>query len=382
MAHDISSSERDMAWLQAHAHETLVPNMIVCASVCSAATVAFVVLRLRSRWIMHGYLRLEASDWLILISFLFFAAFVICFGLTTLYGAGRHAIAVTDRRKLQILSLLGETIYFYSMAFIKLSILSLYARIFPSRRFRWYLWGIAAFMVAWALQGSFVTVFQCTPIEYGWNRELPGGRCINYGLSVLISGIANIITDFVILCAPIPLVLRLQVTPQKKRLLIFTFALGGSLRLGEFDGTWTGIPAAMINIVELMAGILAASIPTYRPLYRRWLQRGTLPIHNKSNPRHYYHGGERNNSRRNNKSRASDTDGGFGDNALPHSVEVKVGCSNRAGDNHGRILSRGINVTEQIELVRHVTNANGTWVRVPDDDEVRLYNPNPSPAAS
>ncbi|XXH02501.1 hypothetical protein Hte_008877 [Hypoxylon texense] len=272
------------------------------------------------------------------------------------------------------------------MTFIKLSILSLYARIFPVPRFHWYLRAVTVFLVAWALQGVFVTIFQCTPIEYGWNRELAGGFCINYGINVLVSGIANIVTDFVILCIPIPLVLKLQATAQKKRLLIFIFALGGSacivsiirlpysLRLGEFDGSWTGIPAAMINNAELMAGFLAASIPTYWPLYRRWVQgiKGSIRDRDKSKPYNHPRSGKDRGIKTFGVTNSGNEDTIY-TNTLPRHVEIEGGEASNSGQRN----PGGINVTEQIELVRH-TKTNGAWMWVPDDDETRLCDTAPT----
>ncbi|KAI0010871.1 hypothetical protein F4779DRAFT_575771 [Xylariaceae sp. FL0662B] len=355
------ATEPDLAYL----NESLVPNMIICASICGPAAVVFVAMRIYSRYLAFGYPRLDLSDWLLVAAFLFFSMFVITFGLIIKYGAGRHALAVSDRHLLQVLSIIGETIYFWSLASIKLSILCLYGAIFPVPHFHWYLRAVGTFMIAWTLQGTFVTIFQCTPIEYGWNRDIPGGFCINYGVMVLVAGICNIITDFVILLMPIPLVLKLQVSKQKKRIIIFTFALGGSacivsicrlaysLQLGAFDGSWTGIPASMVSIAEMMAGMLAASIPTYAPIYRIWLLRSST----------------RNKSYADSEARARTP---VYTNSCPPSVRV---TGNRVDANPGP----GIKVTSNIELVRHTYANNGTWVRVPEEEEVRLFEPKAMP---
>lgn len=53
------------------------------------------------------------------------------------------------------------------------------------------------------------------------------GYCISYGALLLVCTISNIITDFIILLMPIPLILKLQTSRQKKRLIVFTFGMGG-----------------------------------------------------------------------------------------------------------------------------------------------------------
>lgn len=112
------------------------------------------------------------------------------------------------------------------MAFIKLSILMLYGEIFISRRFHICLWLIASFMLLWAVSLSFAAIFQCTPIAYNWDTSIQGGSCINYGAVVIAGGALNIVTDFVILTAPIPLVMRLHTNSQKKWQILLTFAMG------------------------------------------------------------------------------------------------------------------------------------------------------------
>ncbi|KAI1490019.1 hypothetical protein F5X96DRAFT_679383 [Biscogniauxia mediterranea] len=360
---DTGSSEASMDEQLRLYQETLVPNMIACISVCNVASLIFVALRIRSRQIMYGRLKLETNDWLLLIAWLFEILFAVCFGFTTAYGSGRHAFAVSNRHLLQIFSILTECFYFPSMLFIKLSILSLYASIFPVKRFHWWLKAVAVFMGAWALQGVFVTIFQCVPVEYGWNREIPGGYCINYGASTIVTIVCNILTDFVVLLMPIPLVSKLQVSRQKKRLIMLTFALGGSacivsiirlpyaIDLGNFDGSWTAVPAAMIGAVELMAGILAVSMPTYRPLYYQLFKRTEVPKLYKGPDGSY-------------KGSYSINNGRIYTNNLPHTVSVSVDTS--SGD-----PAPGINITDQIELIRH-THKNGVWVRVPDNSEVGI----------
>lgn len=125
------------------------------------------------------------------------------------------------------INIINENLYCVCMAFLKFSILSMYGSIFPQRKFHYCLWAVAAFMTCWAISCAFVAIFQCTPIAFGWDPSIVGGTCVNYGALVLVAGICNIITDFVVLAMPIPLVLKLNLSTQRKRMVIFTFAMGG-----------------------------------------------------------------------------------------------------------------------------------------------------------
>ncbi|RYP25741.1 hypothetical protein DL767_008294 [Monosporascus sp. MG133] len=271
----------------------------------------------------------------------FYVVYLVAFSLTTLYGEGRHIIFVTDPRMLQIYTIITEVAYYFCIGFIKFSILRLYGAIFTSRPFYLCLWAVAAFVAGWLISSAIVSIFQCTPIQYAWNPTIDGGFCINYGLLVLIAGVFNIVTDFTILGMPIPMILRLQISRQKKYLLIFTFAMGSSacvvsmvrvaysLMVGSTaNGSWDNVAPGFVSSAELLIVILAASIPTYRPLYRRFVQQN-----------HGY------------KSQGSS-----------RTVKVSV----------GRIVvpnsDVSVHITDQVELIRHA-NRNGKWVRVADEEE-------------
>lgn len=264
---------------------------------------------------------------------------------------------------LQILNIVDENTYSFSMACIKISILTLYGDIFSSRRFHYCLWTTAAVISAWALSCAFTAIFQCTPIAFNWDRSIEGGYCVKYAISLLVAGIINIITDFVILGLPIPMILRLRISKQKKWLLCFTFAAGGSacivsiirlaftLKVGATaDASWEDIPAGLLSAVELMAGILAASIPTYRPLYRR-IVYGSINLSTNTDAMPSY-GDHPDRKYSKGKSR---------DLSLDTQLSVGVTAGGFAATSR-----QGINVTNQIELVRH-KNMGGNWVRVPDE---------------
>lgn len=119
------------------------------------------------------------------------------------------------------------------------------------------------------------------------------------------------------------------------------------------DPTWDDVPAALVSVVELMAGFLAASIPTYRPLWR-----------------HIFSRGQRNSS-----------SGGFGssgreagqwsDNNMKTQTKVSTGVGRAGTTTHMSQAAGGISVTRDIELstqdmaggVRH----DEVWMR--DSDE-------------
>lgn len=124
---------------------------------------------------------------------------------------------------------------------IKWGILAFYHRIFPQRWFRLGLLGLALFMGAWMFTTVFAIIFQCTPIEYNWDTTIPGGHCIDIGQFALATSILNVLTDVAVLILPLPLVWQLNVSRQKRRGLVFVFAMGGgACVVGITRAAWIG----------------------------------------------------------------------------------------------------------------------------------------------
>lgn len=121
----------------------------------------------------------------------------------------------------------NEVLYCVVMGLIKLSLLAMYGSIFPQRKFHWALWLTAFLVISWVIYGSLTGILECVPIEALWDTSIKDAKCIEYGTLVVAAGVHNILLDFIILTLPIPMVWRLSMSKQKKRMLMFTFAMGG-----------------------------------------------------------------------------------------------------------------------------------------------------------
>ena len=173
-----------------------------------------------------------------------YTLYIVVESISTVWGAGRHVILVTNAKALTLVSciigyspeimkvnackafLTTECFYCAAILCTKLSILCLYNRIFPQRWFRVASIVLAAFISSWALAAVFVSIFQCIPVSSQWDPKI-SGHCVNYGSSVRATGIINIITDFILLGLPMPLVWRIKTSTTKKWQLTITFVLGG-----------------------------------------------------------------------------------------------------------------------------------------------------------
>ncbi|KAI0456253.1 hypothetical protein F5B21DRAFT_522714 [Xylaria acuta] len=350
-------SEQELEWQLEHRDETQVAGLIAACVSTAIVSVIIIGLRFLSRRLLHGRLRLEADDWLLLVAWALFAILDVSWAVGTRYGIGRHTVVVTNVRMVQILAVIGEAAYVLAIAFIKFSVLALYLKSFPIQKFRYCVWAVGVVVVGWAMSGAVVAVFQCTSIEYVWRPEVEG-VCVDFGLRNLVSGIMNVMTNILIVAMVIPFAWNLHITKQNKWPTLVSFAVGASvctisivrlpysIKVGSSDGTWDAAPAFIISVVEIAVGMLAISIPTYRPLYE-----------------HVFGGGGCRDSNTARACRYKETlhMGLYGKDAQTDVNVTSPGT--HMGCDHG-----GINVTNHIELVRH-TKKSGSWVRVTDDDE-------------
>jgi hypothetical protein len=68
----------------------------------------------------------------------------------------------------------------------------------------------------------FLSIFQCSPVSYFWNRSIPGGSCINIdviiGIAYLYSGVAAL-CDFTFGLLPVVMIMNLNM-PMKTKILL------------------------------------------------------------------------------------------------------------------------------------------------------------------
>ena len=112
------------------------------------------------------------------------------------------------------------------IACAKLSVLSLYYRVFVIKAFRDWTVVIGVVCLLWGIIIAFTTTFNCTPVSASW--EIPSvGHCISYSLLVVMAEALNCVQDLIIVCMPIGVIRHLQLSLRKKILLVVVFPLGG-----------------------------------------------------------------------------------------------------------------------------------------------------------
>lgn len=144
------------------------------------------------------------------------------------WGLGKHAAALSqDQLEMFFKYLLAfECIYVTGVAAVKISLLLMYARIFPTKGFRIASGILGGLTIAWWLSICLVCIFQCNPIRKAWQPWLEFGKCIDLKASFIGNAVPNIATDAAIICLPIYQVWKLQINRVQKISLMGVFLLG------------------------------------------------------------------------------------------------------------------------------------------------------------
>ncbi|KAI0013725.1 hypothetical protein F4779DRAFT_562978 [Xylariaceae sp. FL0662B] len=179
---------------------------------------------------------------------------------------------------------------------VKVSILQLYLRIFPSPRFKIAVYIITGIVLSWWIAITFLTIFQCKPIDKSYKPWLDG-YCIELYCAYYGSGIPDILTDFIILCLPLREVAKLKITLTNKLVICFFFASGifatfASIsrfivvfQIDHQNGTWTLIEPLGWAVIEQASAVVSACLPTLRPLLVKLYEISGLEARNRSTGR-------------------------------------------------------------------------------------------------
>ncbi|KAH8203756.1 hypothetical protein TruAng_002049 [Truncatella angustata] len=185
----------------------------------------FVSLRLFTRY-FYGKI-IGADDAFIFLSLILAICLTVTYNEEALNGFGLHTDHVDSAHKVTAFKwfFAAQILYKAATCMTKLSICTLYLRIFPDRRFRKAVWVTIGIIVAYTIASIFVTIFSCNPVQKTWVKTMAGqcldSRSIWYGTSVMV-----ILTDLMIMVLPINEIRRLQLPLTKKLLLASLFSLG------------------------------------------------------------------------------------------------------------------------------------------------------------
>ncbi|XXH03066.1 hypothetical protein Hte_009456 [Hypoxylon texense] len=269
-------------------------HVIAAGIVLSIVDIVALVLRFWTRKKQHEPLKMD--DWLIIPATLL----VVGIGVSMVYGVSRESLgyrthvpsgftgdietAVTEQ--LQITDKIQWAFAMMlplALGCIKASFLFFYMRIFSISKkspINIFLSVLLVIVAAWSISFFFATLFACRLSFWAvWGSTVDLiTQCIESMQLVLALCITDFMTDVIIICIPIPLVWRLNLTTTRKIAVSIVFLLGAvtiaasltrlviiarAVAIG-FDSDATLVITENIywGLVECAVGIFAACLPT------------------------------------------------------------------------------------------------------------------------
>lgn len=121
-----------------------------------------------------------------------------------------------------------EILYFVQIAFIKVALLFLYLRIFPTPNVRRVLWGSVIVTHMFAIAFLFAAVFQCKPVSFYWHRwdGEHQGSCLDISAITWSNAAVSVALDLWIISIPLLQIKKLRLTTTKKIWVSLAFLFG------------------------------------------------------------------------------------------------------------------------------------------------------------
>ncbi|KAL3422024.1 integral membrane protein [Phlyctema vagabunda] len=193
---------------------------------------------------------------------------------------------------------------------VKISVGFFLLRLVQTPNYKRFILAWIGFLVIFTLACAGTLIFQCVPVYAAWEfMARTTAKCYSvptYKSIALFNGITNIVTDFVFATLPIPLIIGLQMNRKVKISLICVLSLSyfacaaaivKTVLLSGFfeDPDYSFHNSYQVwNDIEFNTGILAACLPSLRPLFSflsdtvsSIAQRSGLRSH--TNPAHHYY---------------------------------------------------------------------------------------------
>ncbi|KAI0022476.1 hypothetical protein F4780DRAFT_173677 [Xylariomycetidae sp. FL0641] len=239
-------------------------------------------LRLYTRAVLVRKIGLD--DYMAITSMAFLLALGVgqCFNVAS--GLGRHIydLNLPDDfipyfRDFWICLLL----YNIALLFIKMTFLFQYYRVVAQVQKLKIIYIVAMVLVGgWTLSQVILIGFLCLPIQGLWDPSVKA-MCLDAKAENDLNAIGNIVTDFIVLLLPLPVLLRLNLRPAQKWALIGVFCLGFFTCIVSIirrvtglmftqDVTYSSVDVNAWSIAEVASGITCAALPTLKPLLSRY----------------------------------------------------------------------------------------------------------------
>ncbi|KAK2608419.1 hypothetical protein QQS21_003105 [Conoideocrella luteorostrata] len=248
----------------------------------SVVAVCIVLLRIYTRAAIVKAFGLD--DWLIILATVFYVVFAVMSNNGVYHGTGQHMANLDPDAIKNALMFWWYCYLFYVLAMVssKLSFAWFLLRITTTKTYSWIIYVASLFTVLAGTVFFFVTLLQCNPISYYWDRSQPGS-CLKMDVVMAVAYIYSafsVVTDFTFAILPGFLIWSLNLKTRSKIAVIVLMSMGcvaSSAILVRFgflptlrdpDFLWATVDLVIWTSVEMGLAISAASLATLRPLVK------------------------------------------------------------------------------------------------------------------
>ncbi|WQF85827.1 hypothetical protein CDEST_10841 [Colletotrichum destructivum] len=236
------------------------------------------------------------DDVFVMLSSLLTTAGSVAICVATEFGMGKHIYYLSADQVQNYLRTfyVANASYVLSTAFIKISLLFQYLRIFdqPSFSRRLCIFTII-FTSLWSLTYSFLGWVPCLPVRAYWDWSVPATRWAYGSLTPEIFSATyeshsaiNVALDLLVLAIPIPIYFRTNVPFKSKLGLLALLAIGiavNGISVARFvtilqhrsatyptlDFPWYAPISIVLSAVEVDVAMIASSVPIFWPVLRQ-----------------------------------------------------------------------------------------------------------------
>ncbi|KLU91328.1 hypothetical protein MAPG_09849 [Magnaporthiopsis poae ATCC 64411] len=206
------------------------------------------------------------------------------------HGQGRHIeyISAEDYKVATYMNFISQPTCLVSLTLARLSICFFLLRFAPSKGYKWFLWFQIGLNIVVCIVFSLQSLLQCRPMEFIWNKDLPGGGECMAPSSLVLGGLINssltVVSDFALAVLPIPMLWNVQMNWRVKLSIISILSLGfftvgaaikKTVALTNWgkrgDFMWDTADITIWYTAEIAVAIIGGSIPCLKPLFTRFL---------------------------------------------------------------------------------------------------------------
>jgi hypothetical protein len=173
-------------------------------------------------------------------------------------------------RLLQLV-MVASILYCPFLAFAKFSLLLFYLKLSPLRCFRLCIYASMFLVFGYSIALLGPLIFPCTPFKKTWDMTVTEGSCIDRTPVYMATAVLNMITDFLLLVLPLPMVVNLHAPRAQKVGLICAFGIGSVLVY-----VWLHWRSGRANEKSEPALQVVYASPFYFPCYIPLIRHGRL----------------------------------------------------------------------------------------------------------